>query len=72
MIGTMLAAVKSAPHVDALADDDTPTPAATGCERMDRTLKAIERVRLARNDHLKRLVIVVTTGFTSSHFEPPF
>jgi hypothetical protein len=64
---TMSAAVECAIRLDPVADDPAVTMATDWREFLDGALEAVERVRLARGDHLEGLVIVIPANFASRH-----
>jgi hypothetical protein len=51
----------------AMSDDSAVAMRTNRRQRVDRALEAVERVMLAGNDHLKRLVIFVFANFACSH-----
>src|SRR6516225_7859105 len=63
----MFAAEEGAVLLEAVPDDADATVLAGWRQRMDRALEAVEGVGGAVHGHLKRLVVVVSTGFTSGH-----
>src|SRR5215471_9070794 len=63
----MFAAEEGAVLLEAVPDDADATVLAGRRQRMDRALEAVEGVGGAVHGHLKRLVVVVSTGFTSGH-----
>src|SRR5262249_28038094 len=63
----MLAAEECAVLLEAVPDDADAAVLAGRRQRMDRALEAVEGVGGAVHGHLKRLVVVVSTSFTSGH-----
>ena len=51
----------------AVTDDPALAMQTNRCQRVDRTLEAIERMMLSGNNHLKGLVILIFTNFACSH-----
>ena len=51
----------------AVADDPTAAARAAWRERVDGAFEAVEGVALSAEDHLERLVVVVSADFTLSH-----
>src|SRR5215210_7727485 len=68
---TMRAAVKGAIGLDPMSDDFAATVAADRGQFVDRALEAIEDVRHACRDDLKRQIIVIATHFTGRHGHLP-
>src|SRR5262249_53694903 len=66
-LGAMLAAKEGAVLFESVADDADAAVLAGRRQRMDRALEAVEGVGGTVHAHLKRLVVVVSTGFTSGH-----
>src|SRR5262245_8955469 len=63
----MLAAEEGAVLLESVADDADAAVLAGRRQRMDRALEAVEGVGGTVHADLKRLVVVVSTGFTSGH-----
>jgi hypothetical protein len=55
-----------------MADDPAAAVTASGRERMDRALEAIERVATVAFENSKRLVVVVSAHVAFRHDSPPF
>ena len=51
----------------AVTDDPAVAMRADRCQRVDRTLEAIEGMMLSGNNHFKGLVIFIFTNFACSH-----
>ena len=52
---------------NAMPDNPAVAVRANRSQRVDRALKAVERVALSTNDHFKRLVIFIFANFACSH-----
>src|SRR5215472_8312252 len=63
----MLAAEEGAVLLQAVTDDADAAVLAGRRQRMDRAFEAVEGVGGTVHAHLKCLVVVVSTGFTSGH-----
>src|SRR5215831_20368444 len=66
-LGAMLAAEEGAVLLESVADDADAAVLAGRRQRMDRALEAVEGVGGTVHADLKRLVVVVSTDFTSGH-----
>jgi hypothetical protein len=70
---TVSAAVKVTVRFDAVPDHLHTAILASGSQSVDSALEAVEGARLVpRHTHLKSLVVVVATDFTSGHSSTPF
>jgi hypothetical protein len=67
VFGAMGATIDFAAGLDSVADDVTIAMFALRRERVDRTLKAVERVAPAAQLHFEGFVIVISTDFTACH-----
>src|SRR6266550_6453612 len=71
-LGAMLAAEECAFLFEPVTNDTNTAIVARRSQRMDCALKAVEGVGRAVHAHLKRLVVVISAGFASSHDCLPF
>src|SRR5215510_2275271 len=69
-LGAMLAAKEGAVLLEPVADDADAAVLACRRQRMDRAFETVEGVGGTVHAGLKRLVVVVSTGFTSRHDNP--
>ena len=67
----MRAAIHLVTSFHAVADDSAPTMSATGREGLNRTLEAVEGMRLAGHSDREGFIVVIATEFTRSHIDPP-
>jgi hypothetical protein len=71
-LGAMIAAVKSTVRLKAMAYDSHATMGAGGGQQMDCAFETVKDVALVLDNHLKRLVVFVTTMLTAGHWLSPF
>jgi hypothetical protein len=64
---TMGTTEERALRLDPMPQDPTATVITHWCQLLYGALKAIEGMRLAGRDHLKREVVIVAADFTASH-----
>src|SRR5262245_18582421 len=69
-LGAVLAAEEGAVLLEPVADDADAAVLAGRRQRMDRAFEAVEGVGGTVHADLKRLVVVVSAGFTSRHDNP--
>jgi hypothetical protein len=70
--GAVVTAIDRALYLDAVADDVAIAMGTFGCQRVNRTFKAVEGVILAVDHHVKGFVVVVSANFAACHGESPF
>jgi len=64
------AAEKTTANLHSVPDYPALAMLADGCDGLDRTFEAIERMLRTRGDQFKRLVVLITTNFAFRHFAP--
>src|SRR5687767_8443710 len=53
--------------LDPVANDPAAAARAGRCQRVDRTFKAVEHVRLPSQDDLERLIVIIPADFAFGH-----
>ena len=69
LAGAVCTAIHRPIRLHAMAQDSAATMTTGGSKRLDRTLKAIKRMRLVPHDHFKCFVIVIPACFAVCHVD---